>query len=150
MRCAISATLTWIFGRNKFHPHRIAVLRDFPILEQVEREPDLTEDGFAEILAHMDPRLHPYILTIAFLGLRSGELENIRLEDLRPNTREMQIRGRVKNVNSGRRKAKTEDSTRSIPVEDEAVRQWLEAAVPMPSGRTGCKSSGRKGGRPRG
>jgi integrase len=66
------------------------------------------------------PQVRPFFVALAVLGCRSGELIQLKREDLRPLTTSVAIRRRVKN----------KWSLRVLPV-DPDLYPWIDRAIPV-------------------
>jgi integrase len=123
LRRAVSRTLT-VLLEGTAHPFRLAVLKTFPSRQEMDREPDLTPEAFWRIVGLLREEVQPFFVALAVLGCRSGELMQLRREDLRPLTSSITIRRKVKN----------KWSLRVLPV-DPAYYPWVDRAIPVALGR---------------
>lgn len=120
LRRMISRFLTMTLG-YKQHPFRHEVLRAFPIAKEPPgRVPDLTPEGFWELLRHVPDPLRPCYVVLVATGMRPGEYLRCRDTDLMPHTRQLRVPG-----------TKTVASSDTITLDEETWR-WAEEAIPCP------------------
>lgn len=119
LRRAVSRTLT-VLLEAEAHPFRLAVLKNFPSRQEIDREPDLTPEAFWRVVGLLREEVRPFFVALAVLGCRSGELLQLKREDLRPLTTSVAIR----------RRAKNKWSLRVLPVDPELY-PWIDRAVPV-------------------
>lgn len=119
-RRAISRSLTLLLG-DEAHPFRRDVVKAIPQRVELPREPDVTPETFRRVVGEMPEAFRCYFWVIAGLGLRMGELMQLRREHLMPETMAVKI---------GRRRRKNRYSIRTLPVHP-GLWRWLTLAVPV-------------------
>jgi integrase len=116
---AVSRTLT-VLLESEVHPFRLAVMKEFPMRQEIDREPDFTPEAFWKVVGKLREHYRPFFVALATLGCRSGELVQLTKDDLMPLTTSIRIRRKVKN----------KWSPRVLPV-DPSLYPWIERAVPV-------------------
>jgi integrase len=95
LRRGVSRMLTALL-EGEAHPFRVAVMKNFPGRQEIDREPDLTPEAFWRVVGFLREEVRPFFVALAVLGCRSSELIQLKRQDLRPLTTSVAIRRRVK------------------------------------------------------
>jgi len=113
--------------------HKLEVGTDIPKPDDIKR-----------IIAAVDGRLRPLLLTAIFTGLRASELRGLRWEDVDLKDGKLQVKQRADRY-SVMGEPKTKSSKRTVPLPPDLVQTLREWKLACPKGALGLVFPTRKG-----
>jgi integrase len=90
-------------------------------------------DEIRRLIAHLDPRWRPLLLTAIFSGLRASELRGLRWQDVDLKAGELHVRQRADRYNAIGR-LKSESAERTVPLPPMVVNALREHRIACPKG----------------
>ena len=105
-----------------------------------------TPDEIRAIVAHLDGRWRPLLLTAIFTGLRASELRGLRWVDVDLKRGELHVRQRADRYNAIGQ-PKSEAGERTVPLPPMVVTHAARVEARLPEGRAWSRLSQRPGPR---